>query len=130
MNSHEGIIGPLRAARARLRRMLVVERCMLALAFGIAAVLAAVALDRALRLPSWLRLAEDIALVAAGVAWMRWRVIPALRFHPPLVEVALRVERAEGVRVASCAHRPRERLQDVAKDVLEGKDGDPELGAP
>ncbi len=98
MNSHEGIIGPLRAARARLRRMLVVERCMLALAFGIAAVLAAVALDRALRLPSWLRLAEDIALVAAGVAWMRWRVIPALRFHPPLVEVALRVERAEGVR--------------------------------
>lgn len=103
MTTHDGILGPLDAARARLRRLLVLERCMLALAFGLAAVLAAVALDRVFRLPSWIRLAEDAALVAGGVAWLRWRVIPALRFRPPLVEVALRVERAEGVRGVAIA---------------------------
>ena len=123
MNPHDGILGPLHAARARLRRMLVVERCMLALAFGVAAVLAAVALDRALRLPSWLRLSEDIALVVAGVSWLRWRVIPAFRFHPPLVEVALRVERAEGVRGLAIAAdlattRTGSGAQSLAEDAI------------
>ena len=103
MTMHDGILGPLGAARTRLRRLLVLERCMLALAFGLLAMLAAVALDRVFRLPSWIRLAEDAALVAAGAAWFRWRVIPALRFRPPLVEVALRVERAEGVRGVAIA---------------------------
>lgn len=103
MTVHDGILGPLGAARTRLRRLLVLERCMLALAFGLAALLAAVALDRVFRLPSWIRLAEDAALVAAGAAWFRWQVIPALRFRPPLVEVALRVERAEGVRGVAIA---------------------------
>ena len=65
MTMHEGILGPLGAARTRLRRLLVLERCMLALAFGLAALLAAVALDRVFRLPSWIRLAEDAALTAA-----------------------------------------------------------------
>jgi hypothetical protein len=103
MTMHDGILGPLGAARARLRRLLVLERCMLALAFGLAAMLAAVALDRVFRLPPWIRLAEDAALVAGGAAWLRWRVVPALRFRPPLVEVALRVERAEGVRGVAIA---------------------------
>lgn len=118
MTMHDGILGPLVAARARLRRLLVLERCMLALAFGLAAMLAAVALDRVFRLPSWIRLAEDAALVAGGAAWLRWRVVPALRFRPPLVEVALRVERAEGVRGVAIAADLAAARADGASEAL------------
>ena len=96
MTDRRDILVPLREARARLRRALVAERCMQAFALGVAAILVAVALDRALRLPSWLRVIEDAALAAGAFAWVRWRLVPALRFRPPLVEVALRVERAHG----------------------------------
>ena len=86
----------LRAARARIRRVLLVERLAQALAFGLAAIVAAVVLDRVLRLPPAVRVVELLLLVGGGIAWFVMRVLPAIRFAPPLVEVALRMERGHG----------------------------------
>ena len=87
------VLAVLRTTRARLRRVLVVERVSQAVAFGFLALVAAVFLDRVLRLPSAVRIVELVALVAGGASWAWLRVLPALRFEPPLVEVALRLER-------------------------------------
>lgn len=81
--------------RARVRSALVLERASQAVAFGVAAVAAAAILDRALRLPSGARFVELVLLVAGGAAWAWFRVLPAVRFRPPLVEVALRLERGD-----------------------------------
>mgnify|MGYP006875021637 CR=1 FL=1 len=37
-----------------------------------------------------------LSLLGGGMAWFVMRVLPALRFAPPLVEVALRMERGHG----------------------------------
>ena len=92
--AHESaFVARVRSFRAALRRVLVAERLCQAAAFGFMALVAAVLLDRALRLPPAVRVVELAALVAGGVAWFVLRVLPALRFEPPLVEVALRIER-------------------------------------
>lgn len=83
----------VRTFRAAVRRVLVMERLCQAAAFGFLALVAAVLLDRALRLPPAVRVVELAALAAGGAAWCALRVLPALRFGPPLVEVALRIER-------------------------------------
>ncbi len=90
----ERVIDALRAMRARIRRLLVAERMAQAVTFGLAAALAAALLDWSVRLPSAIRCVELAALLAGGAWWTWTRVIPAWRFRPPLVEVALRVERA------------------------------------
>ena len=108
------LVGRLGAFRARVRRALVIERTSQAVAFGFAAIVAAVVLDRALRLPPAARLAELVALVAGGAAWSWYRVLPALRFAPPLVEVALRLERGR--------EDARGRLA-TGTDLAEGNDG-------
>jgi len=90
------MLGKLRATRARIKRMLLVERLSQALAFGLAAIVAAVVLDRVLRLPPAVRVAELLLLLGGGIAWFTRRVLPAIRFAPPLVEVALRMERGHG----------------------------------
>ena len=86
----------LRATRARIKRVLLVERLAQALAFGLVAVVAAVVLDRVLRLPPAVRVLELLLLLGGGIAWFVTRVLPAIRFAPPLVEVALRMERGHG----------------------------------
>lgn len=90
----ERVIGALRAMRAHIRRLLVAERLAQAVTFGLAAALAAALLDWSVRLPAAIRCIELAALVAGGAWWAWTRVIPAWRFRPPLVELALRVERA------------------------------------
>ena len=90
----ERVIDALRAMRARIRRLLVAERMAQAVTFGLAAALAAALLDWSVRLPSAIRCVELAALLVGGAWWSWTRVIPAWRFRPPLVEVALRVERA------------------------------------
>lgn len=89
----QGALAAVAALRSRVRRALVTERCAQAVAFGVAAVACAAAVDRVLRLPPPARAMELAALLAGGAAWAWLRVIPALRFRPPLVEVALRLER-------------------------------------
>jgi hypothetical protein len=89
------LLAGMSAFRARVRSRLVVERLAQAVAFGLLAIAAAAVLDRALRLPSMARLLELAALLAGGAAWAWFRVLPAIRFRPPLVEVALRLERGD-----------------------------------
>ena len=89
----QAVRGPLEAVRRSVRRVLVAERVSQAVAFGIAAIAAAALVDFALRLPPALRMVELAALLAGGAAWFVRRVLPAWRFSPPLVEVALRLER-------------------------------------
>jgi len=90
------MLARLRATRARIRRVLLVERLAQALAFGLVAIVVAVVLDRVLRLPPPVRVVELLSLLGGGMAWFVMRVLPALRFAPPLVEVALRMERGHG----------------------------------
>lgn len=78
--------------RRRIRRALLTERVAQAVAFGVAAAVAGVLLDRVFRFPPLLRAAELMALLGGGAAWFVLRVWPAWRFCPPLVEVALRLE--------------------------------------
>lgn len=92
-STNGGALAAVSALRSRVRRALVVERCAQAVAFGVAAIACAALVDRVLRLPPPARAAELAALLAGGAAWAWLRVIPALRFRPPLVEVALRLER-------------------------------------
>lgn len=95
-SSGSAMLERLRATRASIRRALLVERLAQALAFGLAAVVAAAVLDRVLRLPPAVRVMELLLLLGGGVAWFVMRVLPAIRFAPPLVEVALRMERGHG----------------------------------
>ena len=108
------LVARLAAFRGRLRRALVVERSAQAIAFGFLAIVVAVVLDRTLRLPPAARFAELLALVAGGAAWAWFRVLPAVRFSPPLVEVALRLERGR--------EDARGRLA-TGTDLAEGGDG-------
>ena len=87
------LVAGIAAFRGRLRRALVIERSAQAVAFGFVAIVVAVVLDHMLRLPPAARFAELVALVAGGAAWAWLRVLPAIRFAPSLVEVALRLER-------------------------------------
>jgi len=87
------VVAGIRGFTASVRRVLVTERLCQAVAFGFAALVAAVLLDRALRLPPAVRVLELAALAGGGIAWAWLRVVPALRFRPPDVEVALRIER-------------------------------------
>ena len=89
----DAVLLSLQATRLVVRRTLVVERTTQAIAFGLLALVVAVILDRLLRLPPFIRVAELAGLVAGGVAWFVLKVIPAIRFSPSLVDVALWLER-------------------------------------
>lgn len=89
------LLHQLEAFRRRARAALIAERLLLAVAEGCAVTLAAVVLDRVLRLPAPVRVVELAVLACCAVAWVWLRFRPALRFRPPLVEVALRLERGQ-----------------------------------
>lgn len=78
---------------ARLgRALLVAERSALIAAASLLAIAAAVLADAALRLPGVVRM----AILCGGLGWLaiafRSRILPALRFHPRSVDLALRAE--------------------------------------
>lgn len=88
------LLDQLRQFTRRVRAALVVERVSQAVAGLLGAGTVLVLLDLALRLPAAVRLLE-VAFLCAGLAvWVWRRVVPAVRFNPPLVEVALRLERS------------------------------------
>ena len=91
--NHNAVLLSLETTRLAVRRALVVERTSQAMAFGLLALVVAVLLDRMLRLPPMVRLAELACLVSGGLAWFVLKVIPAVRFSPSLVDVALWLER-------------------------------------
>ncbi|MCA9280155.1 MAG: hypothetical protein H6815_00760 [Phycisphaeraceae bacterium] len=77
--------------RARIRRVLVLERVLVVLAGLVAAVFLAGALDFVFRAPSSVRLVGLVcAIVVILFICRRW-VLPVLRFHPSLRDIALRV---------------------------------------
>lgn len=88
------LLDQLRQFTRRVRAVLVVERVSQAVAGLIGAGTVLVLLDLALRLPTAVRLLEVTLLCAGLAAWVWRRVVPAVRFNPPLVEVALRLERS------------------------------------
>ena len=96
-NTPDGVLTSLGITRSAVRRALVVERATQAIAFGLLAIVLAVILDRFFRLPPIIRVAELIGLVGGGIAWIVVRVIPAIRFSPSLVDVALWLERGSSV---------------------------------
>ena len=89
----DGVLVAIGNTRSAVRRALVIERLSQAIAFGLLAVVVAVVLDRLLRLPPFIRVVELAMLVGGGVAWFVLKVLPAFRFSPSLVEVALWLER-------------------------------------
>lgn len=89
------VIGQLEQLRSRGRALLIAQRLSVILAAFIGALIVGIVLDFfLLRLPSWFRLAT--LLIAVGlVGWFVWTYLrPALRFHPSLTQLALRVERS------------------------------------
>ena len=95
--STDGVLVALGNTRSAIRRALVTERLSQAIAFGLLAVVVAVVLDRLLRLPPFIRVIELAMLVGGGVAWFVLKVLPAFRFSPSLVEVALWLERGSAL---------------------------------
>ncbi|MEY4942062.1 MAG: hypothetical protein RL254_243, partial [Planctomycetota bacterium] len=89
----KGVLVALGNTRSAIRRDLVIERLSQAIAFGLLAIVFAVVLDRLLRLPPFIRVIELAMLVGGGAAWFVLKVLPAFRFSPSLVEVALWLER-------------------------------------
>jgi hypothetical protein len=84
----------LGAVSAKARRVLVVQRVGVLIAWTLGVAIALALLDYALRVPGWLRMLTLPAwLGLLGWAWWTW-VRPALSFRPGTTEVALRVERA------------------------------------
>jgi hypothetical protein len=92
-----GVLVALGKTRSAIRRALVIERLSQAIAFGLLAIVLAVVLDRLLRLPPFIRVIELAMLVGGGFAWFALKVLPAFRFSPSLVEVALWLERGNAL---------------------------------
>ena len=89
------ILRKLEQVSRRGRRVLLAERSSLLLAAAAAGVAAMALADAFFRFPGGVRL----AILIGGVGWLaaevRRRLLPAWRFRPPPVEMALRAERIE-----------------------------------
>ena len=91
----DAVIHELARLRRRAKAMLIAQRAATILAGAIAIGVLAAAIDFVIRTPDLLRIV--LLLIGAGVAgFFVWKlVVPALRFRPPLSEIALRIERTE-----------------------------------
>lgn len=89
----QAVISALTRLRARVRALVLAQRIALVLAAALAVCLAIGLADYVLRTPSWLR----VIIWAGGLSALIWAVVnviwPAVRFRPPLSELALRIER-------------------------------------
>ncbi len=87
------VVRSLTRLRARVRALLLAQRVLLVLAVALGAAIVVGAADYVLRTPAWFR----VAVWAIGLSALAWAIVnvigPALRFRPPLSEIALRVER-------------------------------------
>lgn len=92
--SMQRIIEDLDRLRSRSRVMLLAQRFAVLLACSLAVVIALIGIDYALRLPATVRL----VLLVGGIGvlgYAAWRYLfSAIRFHPTLTQLALRVEQA------------------------------------
>lgn len=89
------VVRALTRLRTAARVQLILQRAGMLLAIAVAAALAVGLLDFVLRMPMGVRMVLWAAGVVALVMLFRRRVMTAIRFRPPLVEVALRLERSE-----------------------------------
>lgn len=87
------LVRALESIRRRAWLLLLVAAICTILGFVIATVTGLGIADYYLRTPPTLRIAILVAGLIGIYSLLRARVIPALRFHPTLTEVALRVER-------------------------------------
>jgi hypothetical protein len=94
------VVGALASIRRRAWALLTLRRVLLTLAAAVGTVIALATLDLLLRLPTGLRWVHWGFGLGALVAALRVWVWPAVRFHPSLTQVALRVERSEPGRMA------------------------------
>ncbi|HYC82074.1 MAG TPA: hypothetical protein VEB65_09825, partial [Solirubrobacterales bacterium] len=127
------MISALTRLRSRIRTLVLAQRVALVLAAALAACLAIGLADYILRTPSWLR----VIVWAGGLSALAWAAVnlvwPAVKFRPPLSELALRVERgpagqeaglrgvlAAGVELASARERGDlpERSASLAEPVV------------
>ena len=83
----------LDAIAGRVRMALVSERALLLIAMLGGALLAAVLLDAAFRWPAAIRFAILIAIAALAITIVRRSILPAVRFRPTALDIALRLER-------------------------------------
>ncbi len=93
MHSVRVVIEELRRLRRTTRRLLLTRASCVLAAAGLAGVLALGGLDYLLRLPAPVRLILLAGLIAGLVVLVRRHLVPATRYAPSLVDVALRVER-------------------------------------
>lgn len=91
--SMQRIIQDLDRLRKRSKAMLLAQRLAVLLAWSLGTVMALIGIDFLMRLPATIRLV--ILLGCIGLfAYAAWRyLLSALRFHPTLTQLALRVER-------------------------------------
>ena len=77
----------------RVRAAIVSERSLRLVAFAGGLVVAAVLLDAAFRWPAAIRIAILAGLVAFAIILFRRSILPAIRFRPTALDIALRLER-------------------------------------
>jgi len=87
------VVGALRRLRTTAKVQLLFQRTGVLVAVVLAGALAVGLLDYLLRLPTILRVVLWAAGLVAAVWAARRAIIPAIRFNPPLTQIALRLER-------------------------------------
>lgn len=88
------IVEALSQLRSRARLVGVGYRLFMLLAIAIGIAAATGLLDAALRLPMWLRMIAWLVGIGGLVGAARIWIVPACRFNPGLIDLALRVEEA------------------------------------
>ncbi|MBG83468.1 MAG: hypothetical protein CMJ40_02855 [Phycisphaerae bacterium] len=88
------LIGHMQIIRRRIRGHLVIRSTAFMLSISITWILASILIDALLRVPSLVRFALLCAGLFLLVRFVVRSLLPAVLFKPPLVEIALRVEKA------------------------------------
>lgn len=103
--------------RARMRRLILVNRALLLASVFLATAVALGVADYVVRLPEWIRWGHWIAGLGSA-ALVLWKyVLPAWRFAPSLTDIALRIE------------RERPALRGLLASAIDFENDDPQPGA-
>ena len=78
--------------RRRIRGRLIIRSFALIVSMGTTWIMISILIDAVVRLPSIFRLMILLFGVFLLFRFMRRHLIPSIRFNPPLVEIALRLE--------------------------------------